>query len=715
MRLQERYRFGRFELDPSERDFSCGEESIPLTGKAFDLLQFLVRDPGRTIPKAELMAAIWPETAVEEGNLTQTVFLLRKALGDDPGHAAYIQTVPRLGYKFVAQVIVVGSATEVSAPVAAHGPRERMRWVLGLVVGVAIVAGTTLLLGRGAASRTKARTLTPFSSAAGENMHPVWSPDGTGVAFAVKPNETDPPQVYVRYLDSSSAMQLTHDQNGGAPIAWITGRIVFESSRAPAGLWTISPASGEAEPLLAIGNPTARYLAHVSGDGLVVAYYDADKNGAYGVMISSPAGSPAKPYSPAPFTTQTLLGVPQVKFSPDGKQIVLLRNAGGGQEAWLMPYPANASNPPRRILRNLQGDLGETVSWMPDNRRIVLGMTSGSEPSQLHMVDTVSGEYSALSTGTARQELPAVSPDGKKLVFQEEKRDRDLFSIDLASSAVRPLLATNSTEGEPAWAAKASVMVYVTDRGGQREIWLHKPGEDDRALVTSRGFPTGNAGQFISPVLSPDGDRVIYARGERTGSGGMWMSAVAGGAPVLVVNPTLVVKDEIHIPGSWSPNGEWIAFLKFLNGKADLYKVRTTGQAQPELLKAAVKRSGSGSVPAWSPTGEWILSEDDGLKLFSPDGKVTRALDPRNAMACGFSRDGSLVYCIRQERKSDPGVFVSVPVAGGPEKVIGPVAPENKPLFGSLSLGLSLAPDGKTFSYTTRKTTANLWIMGGIE
>jgi hypothetical protein len=60
-------------------------------------------------------------------------------------------------------------------------------------------------------------------------------------------------------------------------------------------------------------------------------------------------------------------------------------------------------------------------------------------------------------------------------------------------------------------------------------------------------------------------------------------------------------------------------------------------------------------------------------------------------------------------------VFFSVPVAGGPEKVIGFVAPENKPLFGSLSLGLSLAPDGKSFSYTTRKTTANLWMMDGLE
>jgi Tol biopolymer transport system component len=510
-------------------------------------------------------------------------------------------------------------------------------------------------------------------------------------------------------------MQLTHDQDGGTPIAWITGRIVFQSSRAQAGLWTISPASGQAEPLLTIGDSKARNTAHISSDGSAVAYYGTNNDGVYGVMISSPAGSPAKAYLPAPFATRTLLRVPQVKFSPDGRQILLLRNAGAGVEAWLMPYPADPSHPPRRIFENFPRDLGETVSWMPDNRRIVLGLKSGSEPSQLQMVDTVSGEHTALSNGTTTQRLPAVSPDGKRLIFQEEASDRDVFSIDLASAAVRPLFATNRTEGEPAWAAKASVMVYVTDREGPREIWLHKPGESDRALVTSRDFAPGTTEQFISPVPSPDGSRLIYTRVERSGPTRMWMSAVAGGVPVPVVNPMLAVKDEIHIPGSWSPDGGWIAFLKFLNGKADLYKVKTTGQAQPELVKAGVKRSGSGSVPAWSPTGEWILSEDDGLKLFSPDGKATRVLGSRKTMACGFSRDGALVYCIRQEGKSDPGVFFSVPVAGGPEKVIGFVAPENKPLFGSLSLGLSLAPDGKSFSYTTRKTTANLWMMDGLE
>ena len=705
MSLQERYRFGPFKLDPNERAFLRGDESIPLPGKAFDLLKLLARNPGRTIPKAELMTALWPETAVEEANLTQTVFLLRKALRDDPEHPIYIQTVPRLGYKFV---------VPVTSPDSAIGNgMDRRKKGMKRVLGFAAVAGITfaaaMLLGTSQAPRAKAPVITPFSVEGGRNVSPVWSPDGKGIAFGIQRNETDPPQVHVKYFDSSAAMQLTHDQYGGTPIAWTPGRIVFKSSRTPAGLWTISPMGGEAEPLLAMSDDKSANSSHVSSDGSVVAYYAAGADGVYGVMISSPAGSPAKPYAPAPFAIQTRLNGPKVKFSPDGKQILLLQTGGAGAETWLMPYPADRSHPPRRILRNLPHTPGTpTAAWMPDNRRIVLGgMASGSEPSDLYMADTESGEYSVLSSGTTRKVLPAVSPDGRKLIFQDVTSDQDLVSIDLASAVVRPVLTTNGSEDMPAWAAKTAAMVYVTNRTGQQEIWLHRPGDEPRPVVTRRDFPPGG---FISPVLSPDGTRLAYARSDRSGPTRMWMSAVAGGAPVPLF------KDEaIQIPGSWSPDGEWIAFLRFLNGKAQLYKVKTTGEARPELLKTDLKRSGSGSVPAWSPTGEWILTEDDGMKLISPDGKAERDLNLGNVLVCGFSRDGALLYCMRQERTSGPGVYFSVPVAGGPERVIGPVAPENKPQFGALGLRLSLTPDGKSFTYSIHKTTANLWMMDGIE
>ena len=82
-----------------------------------------------------------------------------------------------------------------------------------------------------------------------------------------------------------------------------------------------------------------------------------------------------------------------------------------------------------------------------------------------------------------------MSPDGSKLVFVESATDRDVVSVDLATAAVTPLIATQRSEMMPAWASKEPALVYVTDRNGAPEIWLHKPGQQERPLVTARDFP----------------------------------------------------------------------------------------------------------------------------------------------------------------------------------------------------------------------------------
>ena len=88
--LAEQYRFGPFCLDVAERELRRGGELIALTAKAFDLLLVLVRGAGKTFPKSELMEALWPGTVVEESNLSQTIFLLRKALGENGDGSDYI-------------------------------------------------------------------------------------------------------------------------------------------------------------------------------------------------------------------------------------------------------------------------------------------------------------------------------------------------------------------------------------------------------------------------------------------------------------------------------------------------------------------------------------------------------------------------------------------------------------------------------------------------
>jgi eukaryotic-like serine/threonine-protein kinase len=604
------------------------------------------------------------------------------------------------------------SSSSTTMPAMTAVPKRRKAWgvAIGFALGAVLAASAALLL-RPATPRPASLRYTPFSFEQGGQTSPVWSPDGKAVAFAGRQKITDPMQVYVRYLDSPVATQLTHIPEPAIPVDWTsTGRIIFRSLRAPVGLWSVSPVGGEPEPFAAM-NPSEANSASVSRDGSAVASFHKGDDGLFGVWISSPPGSAPKPYQPAPFAFRTVANSPQVKFSPDGKQLLLIRNAGAGEQAWLMPYPANSAQPPHRILQNFPAFGGTpTFSWMPDNRRIVIStVPAPGSPNQLYLADTVSGEFSVLSSGTTAQVLPAASPDGSKLVFLEAAADYDIVSVDLATALVTPLIATQRSEEMPAWASREEALVYVTDRSGEPEIWLHKPGQPDRPLVTKRDFPPDTTQWFMSPVLSPDASRVIYTRIERAGSAVLWISATAGGSPVRLVKSCLACYG-----GSWSPDGNWFVYWDVQEGRTSLNKVKTTGQAEPEVLKADMMRGGPW-VPVWSPAGDWILHSDGGPQLTSPDGKTTRRLAAKGAIAFAFSADGKTVYGIRQVADNRGLELFSVSIATGTEKMIGSLGREYLPASPlTPGLRLSLTPDSKSVTYSIVKSSANLWLVDGL-
>jgi TolB-like protein/DNA-binding winged helix-turn-helix (wHTH) protein len=109
------YSFGQFALDSKRRTLSRAGSPVPLTAKAFDVLLFLVQNPNRLITKEELLKAVWGDTFVEEGNLTQYISLLRKALGDASEHARLIVTIARKGYQFTADVTGAEASESVLA------------------------------------------------------------------------------------------------------------------------------------------------------------------------------------------------------------------------------------------------------------------------------------------------------------------------------------------------------------------------------------------------------------------------------------------------------------------------------------------------------------------------------------------------------------------------------------------------------------------------
>jgi DNA-binding winged helix-turn-helix (wHTH) protein/TolB-like protein len=111
-------RFGDYRLDTNKRALYKGDEPISLMPKAFDMLCYLVENNARVIGKDELLEAVWPDTIVEESNLSQNISILRKVLGEKPAENRFIATVPGRGYKFVADVASDPPVVYVPAPSA---------------------------------------------------------------------------------------------------------------------------------------------------------------------------------------------------------------------------------------------------------------------------------------------------------------------------------------------------------------------------------------------------------------------------------------------------------------------------------------------------------------------------------------------------------------------------------------------------------------------
>ena len=159
------YEFGPYRLQVSSRQLLRNGAPVSLTPKAFDTLLVLVERRDRVVEKAELMQLVWPDSFVEEANLSQTIFVLRKTLGDAPDGRPYIDTVPRRGYRFAP-----GTRDEiVESPVtpgAALASRLQTPWMVASVALVVLLAlaGTVLMRSwSGEANRIESLVVLPFA------------------------------------------------------------------------------------------------------------------------------------------------------------------------------------------------------------------------------------------------------------------------------------------------------------------------------------------------------------------------------------------------------------------------------------------------------------------------------------------------------------------------------------------------------------------------
>jgi eukaryotic-like serine/threonine-protein kinase len=601
---------------------------------------------------------------------------------------------------------------DVLAPVVAQQTMAS-RWKAPAIVctGMVVAALFGYLL-RPTGQRIGNYRYTPFASQA---IGPIWSPDGKAVAYAGKANDIY--QVFLRYLNSPVAVQLTHEQRFVQPVGWSSDRshiIVAESidvngESEHSKLYSVATVGGELEFIM----EADCNFCDLSRDGKAYATITKDPDGYYQVAISDPLGSPLRYYKPAPFASKDLYNDPQTAFSPDGRSILLFRTGTNNKdEAWLLPYPAG-SGTPKQILKKLPTHQGTpTFQWMPDSRHIVVALASEQNaPTHLWIADVESNDRTPLTNGTAIESYPAVSPDGQSLLYRQSSPQFNVTSASLEDGSTKTFITTGRAESMAAWSAKASKLAWVTNRNGPFEIWVRLLDGSNRPAITTADFPAGTNRWFMNPSLSPDGDRLIYARNDQAGVGRLWISSLSGGAPVRLTNAEPSSEDG----GCWSPDGSRFVYVQQA-GKASLMLVKTSGGATPVTLQEDTETD----LPDWSPVGNEITFHDKkGWSLISLDRKTTKFLGKIETSYLAFSKDGKVLYGIQTgETEADNGraTLFSLDPITLKRKVIKELSTDDMPRenFGP-SIRFSVAPDGKSFVYTTAKYRNDIWMLQGYQ
>jgi DNA-binding winged helix-turn-helix (wHTH) protein/TolB-like protein/Tfp pilus assembly protein PilF len=208
------YEFGVFRLEPAEQRLIYDGKPFPLPKRAFEMLVFLVERSGHLVTKEEMLEALWPGLFVEEGNLAQNVFLLRRALTNGASGHDYIETVPRRGYRFIAPVkaILPEPATPPAvvpsrpseAPVPAPVSRPRRPAFVAVAAALLLAAASIWLLRPPAAARIRSIAILPLKSLDATADQPL----GLGLAEAVVSRLSRDPDLLVRPLSSSRQAAL---------------------------------------------------------------------------------------------------------------------------------------------------------------------------------------------------------------------------------------------------------------------------------------------------------------------------------------------------------------------------------------------------------------------------------------------------------------------------------------------------------------------------
>lgn len=622
------YEFGDYRLDPLSRVVSLRDRPLPLAPKSFDLLRLMVERRGRLLERNELIRELWPDTIVEEANLTFQVSTLRKALGEDG--SKWIETVPKHGYRFTAPVREVREATAApeaaevreAAPLAAPAPRPRPIRIFVIVAAAAALLTALAWVWRAPSDgpqprpspQPRASTAAPLTSYQGWEGTPALSPDASQVAFSWEGADRDAIDIYVKLVGPGEPHRLTTSPGMDMHAAWSPdGRqiaFVRRSPKSPHLAVYVIPALGGAERRLTefaaadVDNVPGNILAWTPDSKSLAVACRFDEDAPSEVwMLAADSGERRRLTSAG----DGQIGDYGVSFSPDGRFLALLRYATRSVgDLYLLPlgagYTANGALVQLTHERRLVGG----PAWNARGDRIYYSTGGGALSYRtLRAIDIDPDhperrfESAPLHAG---EHATALSSAGDRLVYARAQRDTNIWRLALpgtspgaagggAAAKPTPTVAFSSTfdEHNPDFSADGQRITFTSTRSGSEEIWVVNADGSGAAQMTSMGGANTSNSRW-----SPDG-RTILFNSRRTGSSDLYLVDVA----------TRDIRRLTDDPGDeyesrWSRDGQSIYFVSDRTGRAETWKMPAAGGPAVQMTRHG------GTAAFESADGRWL-------------------------------------------------------------------------------------------------------------
>jgi Tol biopolymer transport system component/DNA-binding winged helix-turn-helix (wHTH) protein len=635
----ERYEFGPFRLEPAERKLWRRNEVVVLTPKAFDTLVLLVRNSGHLLEKDELIRALWPDSFVEEGNLTNNISLLRKALGDDP---PYVETVPKRGYRFIGavrqlpcpparyqektQLEFTGPATHGSALgaapvalspsilptppiVAAFLPSRKLAaWVSAGAVCIAV--GTLAYLKWREPNPVQPLAAVPLTALPGWADFPAISPDGSRVVFEWTGEQHFTAfDLYVKTIGNENLLRLTNDPAVHLAPTWSPdgSQIAFQRVSTEGGGIYIVPAQGGPVRKLRSTNASFDRSMHVSWspDGKTIAFADSPFPGGHKrLQLLSLKTLQSTPIEHDEKCVEEVLPA----FSPNGEQLAYACSlASRVGEFGLSVVTAEGRAP--RMIRETSGWM-KGLEWQADGKALLFSENhTGVEHEVLRELNVANGSVRDRLVGLDSAFSDDFSAKAGRLAFVVNSGVKsNIWRGDLLDPKAPPVKLISTTRDQfcPKYSPDGRHVAFASNRGGPPEIWMSDPaGQNVVQLSNLRGMATG------SPAWSPDSRKVVFDSRIKTPEG-----QIRADVYIVDIVERVPRKLSTDTPGafnpSWSHDGKWIYFA----GGSDDAAGERICRVSPGGGKSEVLTNGRGYWPLESPDGQTLyFAENSGISF----------------------------------------------------------------------------------------------------